>query len=396
MRIPLEVAYKSPELFTNPLRYLHRDSRTLSTTLAAGKISKRMLIVDDEREITETLFNLLSVDLECETAGSAEEALARLRQREFRLVISDITMPGMSGLEMLPHLKQISPDAVVILISGLQTMESAIEAMRLGAFDYVMKPFDLRQVEAVVKRALTHHELIISKQRYEIRLEELVEQRTAELDHVLALVENAYPSTLKAQPSTLEKKDSEGHGNSQRVVTYSLRLGREYGLDSGLMKALEFGSLLHDIGMIGVPDAPPRKPAHLTEEEWVRIREHPMHAQQILRCIAFLKASSGVVAQYCEKWDGSGYPPGLCGEDIDICAQIFAVADAFDAITSDCAHRRGKSYEAAAEELDQCAGKLFDAKVIAAFHRVPKEDWAEFTADLPQSSEHDSQLRGAG
>jgi putative two-component system response regulator len=382
MKIPLEVAYKSPELFTNSLQYLYRESRTLPTTPAAGKISKRILIVDDAREITEILLNLLSVNLECETAGSAEEALARLRQAEFRLVISDITMPAMSGLEMLPHLKQISPDAVVIMISGLQTLESAIEAMRLGAFDYVMKPFDLRQVEAVVKRALTHHELIVSRQRYEIRLEELVEHRTAELDQALALLENAYCSSLKGPPSALEKRYSETRGHLQRVVIYSLRLGREYGLDSALMKVLEFGSLLHDIGKIGVPDAILRKPAHLTEEEWVRIREHPMHGQQVLRGTGNLKAPSRGVAQHREKWDSSRYPLGLRGEDIYICAQIFAVADAFDVITSDRLHRRGKSYEAAAEELDQCAGKLFDAKVVAAFHRVPKEEWSNSTADL--------------
>ena len=377
MIIPQDIAGKSPDLFTNPCHCLPCESRTLSKRSAAGEGLSRILIVDDEREITEILSDLLSVNLECETAGSAEEALALVRQGEFRLVISDITMPGMSGLEMVPHLKQISPDTVVIMISGLQTVESAIEAMRLGAFDYVMKPFDLRQVEAVVKRALEHYELIVAKQRYENHLEELVEQRTAELDQALASLENAYRSTLKALTSALETRDSETHGHSERVVTYSLRLGREYGLDSELMKALEFGSLLHDIGKIGVPDAILRKPAKLTDEEWVRMREHPIHGQQILRGIEFLAGPSRVVAQHHEKWDGSGYPLGLRGEDIDICARIFAVADAFDAITSDRVYRKGKSYEAAAEELDEWAGKQFDAQVVAAFHRVPKEDWEE-------------------
>jgi putative nucleotidyltransferase with HDIG domain len=339
--------------------------------------ASRILIVDDEREITEILSDLLSTNFECETAGSAEEALDRLRRNDFPLVISDITMPGMSGLEMVPHVKRISPDTVVVMISGLQTVESAIEAMRLGAFDYVMKPFDLRQVEAVVKRALEHHELIVAKQRYENHLEELVEQRTAELDRALESLEDAYRSTLKALTAALETRDSETHGHSERVVTYSLRLGREYGLDSDRMKALEFGSLLHDIGKIGVPDAILRKPAKLTDEEWVRMREHPSHGQQILRGIEFLEKASRVVAQHHEQWDGSGYPLGLRGEDIDICARIFAVADAFDAITSDRVYRRGKSYEAAAEELDEWAGKQFDAKVVAAFHRVPKGDWEE-------------------
>src|SRR6266480_128109 len=297
--------------------------------------ASRILIVDDECEITEILSDLLSVNLDCETAGSAEEALAHLRQGGFRLVISDITMPGMSGLEMVPHVKEISPDTVVVMISGLQTVESAIEAMRLGAFDYVMKPFDLRQVEAVVKRALEHHELIVAKQRYEDHLEELVEQRTAELDRALDSLEEAYRSTLKALTAALETRDSETHGHSERVVTYSLRLGREYGLNREEMKSLEFGSLLHDIGKIGVPDLILRKPAKLTEEEWVLMREHPLHGQQILRGIEFLEGAARVVAQHHEKWDGSGYPLRLRGEEIDVCARIFAVADAFDAITSE-------------------------------------------------------------
>jgi putative nucleotidyltransferase with HDIG domain len=338
-------------------------------------VSPRILIVDDEIEITEILADLLSEEYECLKAGSAEDALARLQEGEFQLVISDITMPGMSGLDMIPHVKELSPQTVVVMISGMQTVESAIGALRLGAFDYLMKPFDLRQVEAVVKRALEHHDLVVAKQRYENHLEELVEQRTVELDRALNSLEGAYRSTLKALTAALETRDSETHGHSERVVTYSLRLGREYGLSSAEMKALEFGSLLHDIGKIGVPDSILRKPAKLTEEEWVLMREHPLHGQLILRGIEFLQGAARVVAQHHEKWDGTGYPQGLSKEEIDICARIFAVADAFDAITSDRVYRRAKSYEAAAQELDDWAGRQFDPKVVEAFHRVPKEDW---------------------
>ena len=337
----------------------------------------RILIVDDEREITEILADLLSEDYECLKAGSAEDALNCLRDGQFQLVISDITMPGMSGLDMIPHVKQLNPDTVVVMISGMQTVESAIGALRLGAFDYLMKPFDLRQVEAVVKRALEYHELVVAKRRYENHLEELVEQRTVELDRALNSLEGAYRSTLKALTAALETRDSETHGHSERVVSYSLRLGREYGLNSEQMKSLEFGALLHDIGKIGVPDSILRKPAKLTEEEWVRMREHPLHGQQILRGIEFLQGAARVVAQHHEQWDGSGYPVGLRGEDIDVCARIFAVADAFDAITSDRVYRRGKTYEAAAQELDDWAARQFDPKVVEAFHRVPKEDWEE-------------------
>jgi putative nucleotidyltransferase with HDIG domain len=337
----------------------------------------RLLIVDDEVEVRGVLRDLLGDTYQCAEAASAEEALVELRDRDYQLVISDITMSGMTGLEMIPRVKVISPDTVIVMISGMQTIESAINALRLGAFDYLMKPFDLRQAEAAVARALEHHELVVAKRRYENHLEELVDQRTAELDQALDSLENAYRSTLQALTAALEARDSETHGHSERVVTFSLRLGREYGLTVPQMKALEFGSLLHDIGKIGVPDAILRKPAKLTDEEWVRMREHPTHGQQILRGIKFLEGAARVVAQHHEKWDGSGYPLGLKADDIDICARIFSVADAFDAITSDRVSRQGRLYEAAAEELNEWAGRQFDPKVVEAFHRVPKEDWDE-------------------
>lgn len=359
--------------------------------MVSGDPRPRILIVDDEQDITEILSDLLSDEHDCVSAGSAEQALERLSSCEFDLVISDITMPGMSGLEMLPQVKKLSPNTVVVMISGMQTVESAIGALRLGAFDYLMKPFDLRQVEAVVKRALEHHELVAAKQRYENHLAELVKQRTAELDRALGSLEDAYRSTLKALTAALETRDSETHGHSERVVSYSLRLGREYGLDERQKKSLEFGSLLHDIGKIGVPDSILRKPAKLTEEEWVRMREHPLHGQQILRGIEFLEGAARVVAQHHEKWDGSGYPLGLKREDIDLCARIFAVADAFDAMTSDRVYRRGKSYESAAKELDEWAGRQFDPTVVEAFHRVPRTDWEELHRQslLPKSEDFD-------
>lgn len=359
----------------------------------SGDVRSRILIVDDEAEITAIVSDLFEGQYDCTTAGSAEEALGLLAGREFELVVSDITMPGMSGLDMIPHIRRGSPNTVVVMISGMQTMESAIDALRLGAFDYVMKPFDLRQVEAVVKRALEHQDLIVAKQRYEDQLEELVEQRTAELDRALNSLEDAYRSTLKALTAALETRDLETSGHSERVVTYSLRLGREYGLSGALTKSLEFGSLLHDIGKIGVPDLILRKPAKLTPEEWVLMRQHPVHGQQILRGIEFLEGAARVVAQHHEKWDGSGYPLGLSGEDIDICARIFSVADAFDAITSDRVYRKGKPYQAAADELNAWAGKQFDPKVVEAFHRVPREDWQELHEQSLMKKEDELDVR---
>lgn len=336
---------------------------------------ERILVVDDEPEIREVLCALLSDGYVCEAVGSAEDALSVLRAQEFDLIISDIMMSGMSGLEMVPKVLALSPDAVVVMISGVQTIESAIKALRAGAFDYIMKPFDLRQVEAAVERALGHHDLRVAKRRYENHLQELVKERTEQLDEALASVEDAYRATLKALAHALETRDAETHGHSERVVTFSLRLGRALGLNEKQMRSLEFGSLLHDIGKIGVPDAILRKPAKLTEQEWVKMREHPLHGQAILRGIEFLEGASRVVAQHHEKWDGSGYPLGLRAEEIDLNARIFAVADAFDAMTSDRVYRAGKPYEAAAQELELFAGKQFDPQVVAAFHSVPREDW---------------------
>jgi response regulator RpfG family c-di-GMP phosphodiesterase len=337
----------------------------------------RVLVADDEPEIRDVLTDLLGRLYDCESVGSAEEALVRLSGGAYDLVISDIMMGGMSGLDLIPRVKELAPDTVVIMISGVQTVESAINALRAGAFDYVMKPFDLHHVEAAVSRALEHHHLRAEKRRYETYLEEMVAQRTQELDGALHSLGDAYRTTLKALTAALETRDLETHGHSERVVNFSLRLGRELALDENQMRSLEFGSLLHDIGKIGVPDAILRKPAKLTDDEWVRMREHPLHGQKILRGIEFLEGAACVVAQHHERWDGSGYPLGLRGEAIDLNARIFAVADAFDAITSDRVYRAGRSYDEALAELDTYAGQQFDPRVVDAFRRVPRGEWDE-------------------
>jgi response regulator RpfG family c-di-GMP phosphodiesterase len=339
-----------------------------------------ILIADDEPEIRHVLYDLLSEEYDCQLVASAEAALARLGTVRFDVVVSDINMEGMSGLEMIPHVRRIAPEAVVVMVSGAQTVESAIEALRAGAFDYVTKPFDLRHVEAAVRRALEHKRLREAKRRYENYLEELVAERTAELDRTLATLEDSYRMTLKALAAALETRDRETHGHSERVVSFSLRLGRELNLDEEGLRSLEFGALLHDIGKIGVPDAILHKPAQLCAEEWVNMRRHPLHGQQILRGIDFLEGAARVVGQHHEKWDGTGYPQGLRAEEIDLNARIFAVADAFDAITSDRVYRAGRSYEVAVAELEAFTGRQFDPEVVAAFQRVPRQEWDELRA----------------
>ncbi len=341
-----------------------------------------ILIVDDEAPLRDLLAQLLEDTYECVTASSAEEALALLPTRRFNVVLSDINMSGMTGLEMLPQILTLSPETVVVMISGEQTIDSAIESLRAGAFDYITKPFALDQVELAVARAMRHHDLRVAKHLYETRLEEMVAQRTTQLNLSLDRTENAYRMTLKALTSALDTRDTETAGHSERVVSFSLQLGREMGLDGERLRSLEFGALLHDIGKIGVPDAILRKPAALDEAEWQKMRLHPLYGQEILRGIDFLEGAGRVVAQHHEKFDGSGYPLGMRGEEIDLGARIFAVADAFDAMTSDRVYRKGRSYELALEELDRCGGAHFDPQVIEAFHRVPPSVWDELRIEM--------------
>ncbi len=257
----------------------------------------RLLVADDDAAVRSVLAEFLGAEYECEAVGSAEEALRLLESGGFQLVLSDIAMPGMSGLELIPRVRGLSPDTLVIVVSGSQEIESAVEALRAGAFDYIVKPFDLEHLQFAVRRALEHQRLLAAKRGYETYLERIIKQRTEELDSALRSCECSYRMTLKALVAALETRDSETHGHSERVVNFSLRLGQELELTAEQTRSLEFGSLLHDIGKIGVPDAILRKPSKLTEEEWVLMCEHPLHGQKILGGIDFLEGAARVVAR---------------------------------------------------------------------------------------------------
>lgn len=191
-------------------------------------------------------------------------------------------------------------------------------------------------------------------------------------------VRNSSPRLiLQALTTALQHRDAETYEHCKRVVRFSLRLARELSVDRKEMGSLALGALLHDIGKIRVPDAILHKPGKLSPEQWRRMRNHPLYGQQMLSGITFLEGASRVVAQHHEKWDGSGYPHRLVGREIDLNARIFAVADAFDAMTSDRVYRAGLTCEAAAAELTLGAGTHFDPKVVEAFHSISLQEWKE-------------------
>lgn len=337
---------------------------------------KNLLIIEQDETKRKILTSFFSSKYNCDEADSLNTALEKIREKEYSVVLTAFTLSSLNGIDLIPHLQQMSPRTIPIFISGDEpAVGNTVRAFRAGAFEVIQKPLELRKAEAVVEKAFGKFELSCLKDRYQYHLEELVAERTVELDKALEEVENSYRSTLRALVQALETRDFETHGHSERVVTFSLRLGYELGLEKEALRDLELGALLHDIGKIGVPDAVLRKPAKLNEEEWEKMKLHPLHGQKILRNIPFLEGAARIVAQHHEKWDGTGYPYAIRGEDIDIGARIFAVVDAFDAMVSDRVYRKGRSYHEALEELERFAGTQFDPLIVEAFKAIPKEDW---------------------
>lgn len=334
-----------------------------------------ILVVQHSVAIDETLVSLLRADFSCESVSSVEDACTSLDHRKHHVVLCDLSPEGDVRFDIIEKFKTVSPYTEIVLLGGEVSAVETVRAFRSGVFDMLLIPAQYAEVESVLERAIESAERKRHVVNYRSRLEQIAADRADEIDKALEQVESSYRVTLKALVQALETRDFETHGHSERVVTFSLRLGHELGLDADRLRDLELGALLHDIGKIGVPDAILRKPAKLNDDEWVMMKLHPIHGEKILRNISFLEGAAKVVQQHHEFWDGSGYPNGFKGRDIDLGARIFAVIDAFDAITSDRVYRAGRSYEEAVQELERCAGSQFDPSIVDAFKTVPREDW---------------------
>ncbi len=337
-----------------------------------------ILIADDEQDIRELLADFLDGEgFRCHLAKDAFEAMQHFTLHQpIDLVMSDIRMPGKSGLELLSEIKAIDEDVMVIMISAVNDIESAIAAMSKGAYDYVSKPFKLNEVSLIAKKALEKRHLLLENKQYQKRLEKLVEERTVELRQALDELDKTYNFTLRALITALDTRDTETQGHSVRVVKYSLKLAELMGVsDPSERKVIEYGALLHDIGKIGIPDAILRKPGKLDDAEWEVIRQHPLIGYRILHRIKFLEAAAQIVLHHHEAYAGNGYPDKLKGEDIPLASRIFNVADTVDAMTSDRPYRKALSFDVVSAELKRCAGTQFDPKVVEAFHSIELGWW---------------------
>lgn len=350
-----------------------------------AEVRNRLLVVDDEPSIRDLLHEGLE---ECgyrvEQAGDAAEAFEKIKGGRIDLVLSDIDMPGDSGLDLLQRVKAHDPDVDMVMVTGVLDVDAAVHALRHGASDYITKPFHLEEVRIVVERALEKRGLILENREYQLRLEQKVAERTRELREKHAEVErlyhelqDSYESTLEALITALDYRDNETHGHSRRVVEYSVVVAQQLGVKEPELTWLRRGAILHDVGKIGVPDAILHKPGKLDEKEWVEMRRHPELGYEMLRHVKFLAPALDIVLSHQERYDGSGYPRGLAGEAIPLGARVFAVVDTFDAMTSDRPYRAALTIEAARDEVRRFSGIQFDPKVAEAFLAVDASIWAE-------------------
>lgn len=335
-----------------------------------------LLFIDESKQSDELLASLLESHFLCDTARTLAEAVSKIAEKQHYVTLFNVGSSLSGRFDSIDKLKAVAPYTEIVLLGAEVSANETVKAFRAGIYDLLLMPIEYAEVESVIERAVESAERKRHSHHYRSHLESIAAERANEIDRALEEIESSYRVTLTALVQALETRDLETHGHSERVVTFSLRLGHELGLDRDGMRNLELGALLHDIGKIGVPDAILRKPAKLNDEEWVKMRLHPIHGEKILRNIGFLEGAGKIVLQHHEFWDGSGYPHRLRGDGIDIGARIFAVIDAFDAITSDRVYRAGRSYEEAVEELDRCAGSQFDPGVVNSFKGVPREDWA--------------------
>lgn len=343
---------------------------------AAASDRGRILVVDDDPEIAQLLKKCLQVqNYSVEAETSAADALRRLDAKpdRFDLVITDLNMPECGGIELLGALRARDSRMIAIVMTGFGTKENAIESLRRGAFDFIEKPVVAPALLASVEKAMEHRRLQIENERYRLRLEEMVREKSAALIEALEQLKGAHNFTLQAMAGLLDAREHATGQHSVRVRDIAISLGRMLGLPQKDLDVLAQAALLHDIGKIAVPDAILLKPGALNEEEWRIMRQHPEVGYNVLRASPHLAPVAEIVYSHQERYDGSGYPRGLRGSQICRGARIFAVVDAYDAMRSHRPYRKAMAPEESLEEIRRGKGKLFDPEVVDALCRSQAE-----------------------
>ena len=343
----------------------------------------RILVVDDEAHVRSMIGATLERQgYEVLLAASGREALEMLEQNAFDLVLTDIVMQDGNGIALLERMHAQQPNLPVVMVTAIHDISVAIDSMRRGAYDYLLKPFEREHLVTTVQRALEHRQALQDSHNYQQNLEQVVRARTEMLRQAMEDLEHSYDVTLEALGDALDLKDSETEGHSKRVTAYTIALARAMGISPAEIKVIARGAFLHDIGKMAIPDEILRKPGKLSLEEQEIMREHCSRGYHMLRKIPFLSGAAEIVFSHQEHYDGSGYPSGLSGSQIPIGARIFAVADTLDAITSDRPYRKARGFDVAREEILRCSGTQFDPGVVEVFIKIPNELWHELRSEI--------------
>jgi putative nucleotidyltransferase with HDIG domain len=344
---------------------------------------ENVLVVDDEEAIREVVSTMLeSKGYHCTAVQNGRAAQDQIKRATPDLVLSDMIMPEMDGIKLLEWMRQYDPDVPVIMVTAIHDISTALEAIRRGAYDYILKPFEKDQLFLGVGRALQHRRLVIENRSYQRSLEQQVEERTAQLTSAIEQLEQSYDDTLEALGSALDLKDAETEGHCQRVTAFCISIAKEMPVPGPYLAVLARAAFLHDIGKMAIPDGILRKPGPLNDDEKQIMRKHCEIGYTMLIRIPFLRDAAEIVLAHQEFYDGSGYPRGLKGDQIPLGARIFTIADSLDAMISDRPYRRALPMSHAREEIQRCSGSQFDPAVVDVFMSIPERHWLELRENL--------------
>ena len=338
-------------------------------TAQAGVVA--VLVVDDEEPIRNALRKFLKQQqFEVYTAGSADEALQQLRLHKITLMLSDIRMPGTSGVDLVPQAIEIEPDLAILMLTAVNDATSAALCMQRGAMDYLTKPIELVDLGRAVQRAVKRREMQLESRHLNQWLKEEVTTRTAELHRQQHRMERISTATLEALVNALEAKDPYLRGHSARVADLSANVATEMGLNEEDVERVRMAGRLHDLGKIGTRDDVVNKEGPLTPEEFEHVKQHVIIGAQILAPLVHLGEVVSMVRSHHERFDGTGYPDGLRGEDIPIGGRIIAAAEVYDALTQSRPYQEMMTPEQAVERMTDFSGTVLDTQVYEALVRI--------------------------